>query len=114
MKTYKIETEPFPFGAHNFIQVNIDDNGKVFTCYLTNQICIVPGIKIYYIPPIHWDKIREIFPTNSKEILYPISIDDAIAFACTGHYTQLEMIVLTTGKNTVHVLRGHDDAQLLH
>ena len=100
--------------VNDFIQVNIDNNGKVITFYLTNQICIIPGLNIYYIPPMYWDKIKSIFPTNSKEIIYPISINDAIAFACKGFYTQLELIVATTGRNNVHVLEGNDNAQLLH
>lgn len=99
---------------NDFIQVNIDNNGNVITFYLTNQICIIPGINIYYISPMYWDKIRSIFPTNSKEIIYPMSINDAIESACRGYFTQLELVVATTGKNTIYVLQGNDNAQLLH
>ena len=93
----------------NFIQVNCS-----ITFYLTNQICIIPGISLHYISPIYWDRIKTIFPENTADILYEDNISDAIHHACNGRFTSLELLVATTGKNCKAVLIGDDDCNLLH
>lgn len=102
------------FNKEDFIRVNIDNNGSTFICYLTKIICIIPGMNIYYISPNYWGKIKSIFPSNTEDILYPNTINDAIALAARGNLLQLELIVSLSGKNTSYVLEGNDDPNLLH
>ncbi len=99
----------------DFIQVNIKaQNGEVITFYLTSKICIVPGVNIHYIPEKHFKVMKDIFPENTKDIVYEDSMDNAIANAAAGFYNLLEMTVATTGVNTKAIAVGNDDVNLLH